>query len=256
VGAPVIVLGIETSTATSSVCIGDESGTLAAAELTLPAKHAEFLLPAIRFCLDQAGLGIDDVSGVAVGLGPGLYTGMRVGLATAQSFAHARSLPCVGHASLDLMAYAVRWVRADRIVCPVVDARRGELFWAMYRPAIDGVQRVTEFRVGPPERLGGEIEALAEDVLCVGGGALVHHGLLEAAGASVGSVGTAHPDARHLVELAHARFVREETQRPEDLRPIYLRKPDARINWQGRGALHGGRGQTPTGAAAVGEEGR
>lgn len=254
-GEPVIVLGIETSTTTSSVCIGDDGGTIAAAELTRAQKHAEFLLPAVEFCLTQAGLGMDDVAGVAVGLGPGLYTGMRVGLATAQSLAHARGLPCVGRASLDLMAFAVRWVRADRIVCPVVDARRGELFWAMYRPAIDGVQRVTEFRVGPPERLAGEIEALAEDVLCVGGGALAHRGLVEAAGAAVGSAGTAHPDARHLVELAHPRFMREETQRPEDLRLIYLRKPDARINWRSRGALYGGTGNIPA-PTAVGEEDR
>lgn len=237
-----IVLGIDTSTTHSSVCVGAESGSIASASLSARQAHAEFLIPAIQFCLAQAQLEVSQIAGVAVGLGPGLYTGMRVGLATAQSFAHARGLPCVGFASLDMMAFGVRWVRPDRVVCPVIDARRGELFWAMYRPAHGGVQRMTDFRVGPPEKLAGEIEALADDMLCVGDGALAHRGLLEAAGASVGSVGSAYPDARALVELALPRFLREETQRPDELRPVYLRKVDAKISWKGRGALFGGTG--------------
>ena len=242
-----IVLGLDTSTQISTVCIGDERGSIDSASLSRARTHAEFVLPAIEFCLAHAQLTPAQISGVAVGLGPGLYTGMRVGIATAQSFAHAGALPCVGFASLDLVAFGVRMVRSDRVVCAVIDARRGELFWAMYRPATAGVQRVTEFRVGPPQKLAGEIEASGEDVLCVGDGAVTHGDLLEAAGATVGSSGTAHPDARVLVELAIPKFIREETQRPEDLHPIYLRNADARISWQGRGALHGGTGHGPKG---------
>ena len=237
-----IVLGIDTSTIASSVCLGTEAGALASASLAAGQSHAEFLGPAMEFCLEQAGIDMSQVAGIAVGLGPGLYTGMRVGLATAQGLAHALGLPCVGYASLDLLAFEVRWLRHDRVICPVLDARRGELFWAMYKPSQGGVQRVSEFRVGPPERLAGELEALVDDPLCVGDGAVKHRLMLEATGAAVGSVGTAHPDARSLVELALPRFLREETQRPEELHPIYLRSADARISWQGRGALYGGTG--------------
>ena len=236
-----IILGIDTSTMVSTVCLGDERGAIASASLSTEKTHAEFLLPAVQFCLGHAGLTMTQVTGVAVGLGPGLYTGMRVGLATAQSIAHARGLPCVGFASLDLVAFRARHIRPDRVISAVLDARRGELFWAMYRPAPAGVQRITDFRVGPPEKLAGEIEASGEDVLCVGDGALGHAALLEATGASIASIGTAHPDARDLVELAIPRFVREETQRPEELRPIYLRTADARISWKNRGALYGGK---------------
>lgn len=242
-----IVLGIDTSTVVSSVCLGTQSGPLAHASLAAAQSHAEFLAPAIDFCLRHSGTEMRQVAGVAVGVGPGLYTGMRVGLATARSLAHALRLPCVGLASLDLVAFDARWLRPDRIVCPVLDARRGELFWAVYRPAQGGVQRVTDFRVGPPERLAGELEAMAENALCVGDGALAHRGLLESAGAVVGSAGNAYPDARSLVELAVPRFLREETQRPEEVQPIYLRSADARISWKGRGALYGGT------AGAIGE---
>lgn len=234
-----LVLGIETCTAHTSVCLATENGLLASAELGLGNLHGEFLAPAIDFCLRSARVEMASVSGVAVSLGPGLFTGMRVGIATAQMLAHARRLPVVGLNSLDLLAFPVRHVR--RLICSVIDARRGELFWAFYRSAPGGVQRVTESRVGPPEKLAGEIEALRDDVLCVGDGAVAQRGLLESTGAEIGSAAMAYPNAHALVELSLPRFIREETQRAEDLRPVYIRKADARINWQNRGALHGGK---------------
>ncbi|MGI8573866.1 MAG: tRNA (adenosine(37)-N6)-threonylcarbamoyltransferase complex dimerization subunit type 1 TsaB [Egibacteraceae bacterium] len=244
------VLGIETSTTRSHVCLGSERGLLASAALGRPRSHGEFLIPAIRFCLEQAGLAMNAVHGIAVDLGPGLYTGMRVGIATAQTLAHARQLPVVGLNALDLLAFGVRYARPDRVICAVVDARRQELFWAFYRPAHGGMQRVTELRVGPPAKLAGEIEAGGDDVLCVGDGASAHRQVLEASGAVCGSEWSGYPSAEALVELALPRFVREETQRPEELRAIYLRRADARINWQKRGAAFGGRGDP---APLVGE---
>jgi tRNA threonylcarbamoyladenosine biosynthesis protein TsaB len=239
----VLVLGIETSTARSGVCLATERGCVAAATLGRGQAHGEFVVPAIAFCLEQAHLSIGDVQGVAVSLGPGLYTGMRVGIATAQTLAHARRLPVVGLASLDLLAFSVRHVR--RLLCAVLDARRGELFWAFYRAVPGGVQRVSDFRVGPPSKLAGEIEAASEDVLAIGDGAVAARALLESTGAEVGSVATASPSALALVELALPRFLREETQRPEDLRPHYLRKADARIGWRNRGVLRGGTPASP-----------
>lgn len=241
-----LVLGIETSTPHSSVCLGTERGLLASAALARGQAHGEFVVPALRFCLRQAGVAIGDVAGVAVSLGPGLYTGMRVGIATAQTLAHARGLPVVGLASLDLLAFAVRHVR--RPVCAALDARRGELCWAFYRSAPGGVQRVTEYRLGPPSKLAGEIEAHPDDVLAVGDGAVAQQALLESAGAQVASRARAYPSAADLVELALPRFIREETQRPEELVPIYLRNADARIGWRNRGALRGG--TPPAGSAA------
>jgi len=258
-----LVLGIETSTPQTSVCLATEHGLVASAALlpmpaavkaARPKAHGEFLAPAIAFCLRQASLRIDSVSGVAVSLGPGLFTGMRVGIATAQTLAHARRLPVVGLASLDLLAFGVRHVR--RLVCSVLDARRGELFWAFYRFAPGGVQRVTEFRVGPPQKLAGEIEALPDDVLCIGDGAVAHRSLFESTGAEVGSPSSAYPTAQALVELALPRFIREETQRPEELLPIYIRKADARINWRNRGALFGGTAAGIAAAARVDADGQ
>ena len=86
-----LVLGVETSTPQASVAIGSEQGVIASALVARGATYNEFLLPAVRFCLDQTGLGWRDLTGVAVSLGPGLYTGMRVGVSTAKAAAHARA---------------------------------------------------------------------------------------------------------------------------------------------------------------------
>lgn len=244
-----LVLGIETSTPASSVALVSDQGLVASAALGaglphLQRSHGRFLAPAVVRCLEAAGVGLDAVNGVAVSLGPGLFTGIRVGMATAQALAHARRLPMVGLASLDLLAFGVRHVR--RLLCSVVDARRGELFYAFYRSVPGGVQRVTEFRCGPPGKLAGEIEAMSTDVLCIGDGALGNRALLESAGADLGGADTAHPRAEALVELALPRFIREETQRPEELQPLYIRPVDAKINWAKRGALLGGKQEPQT----------
>ncbi|MEX2549224.1 MAG: tRNA (adenosine(37)-N6)-threonylcarbamoyltransferase complex dimerization subunit type 1 TsaB [Nitriliruptoraceae bacterium] len=231
-----LVLGIETSTTRSSVALVDADRVIASASLGVARRHGEFVAPAIRFCLEQAGLGVDRIHGVAVGTGPGLFTGLRVGIATAQTFAAARQLPVVGLSGLDVLAFRVRYTQ--RVICAVIDARRGERFWAFYRTIPGGVQRESDPTVGRLDRLVAEIEAQPGDVLVVGDGALDDRGRLQATGAEVAGPELAWPDAADLAELAVPRFVREETQRPDQLRPIYLRDADARIGWE----QHEGRG--------------
>ncbi|MEE8603213.1 tRNA (adenosine(37)-N6)-threonylcarbamoyltransferase complex dimerization subunit type 1 TsaB [Euzebya tangerina] len=241
-----LVLGVETSTSAASVCLATRDGIAANAQIGpglphLTRAHGSFVAPAIQYCLATAGVEASAVTGVAVSLGPGLFTGMRVGIATAQAFAHARGLPVVGLASLDLLAF--RWRHVPGLVCSVLDARRGELFWATYRAVPGGIQRVGEFHCGRPDVLAAEIEATAEDTLCVGDGAALHRGLLASAGADVIDGAAVHPSAAALAKLAMPKFIREDTTRPELLQPIYLRQADAQINWSKRGALFGGRGE-------------
>jgi tRNA threonylcarbamoyladenosine biosynthesis protein TsaB len=233
-----LVLGLETSTARSSIALVDREGVVASASLGVPRRHGEFLAPAIAFCCEQAGQRPDDITGVAVGLGPGLYTGLRVGIALAQTFAAARHLPAVGLSGLDVVAFQARYVR--RLLCVALDARRGEVFHAFYRAAPGGVQRQGELRVGRPETLAAEIEAAGEDVLVLGDAAVTYRDVLAGPGVELAGPEAAAPDAAVLAELAVPRFEREETGRPEDLRPIYLRQADARIGWETRGRLRGG----------------
>jgi tRNA threonylcarbamoyladenosine biosynthesis protein TsaB len=226
-----LVLGIETSTPQASVAIGSEQGLVASAMVSRGASFNEFLLPAMRFCLDSAGLGWPNLGGIAVSLGPGLYTGMRVGVATAKALAQALSVPIVGLASLDLLAYEVRY--SPKTICAVLDARRKEVFNAFYRPSPGGVQRMTEYRVEPPERLAVGIDSRPEEVLIVGNGMLVHRHIFEDLGsvAELGTMSHAFPEARSLVELALPRMFREDFDSLDRLKPLYLRRSARRIQW-------------------------
>jgi tRNA threonylcarbamoyladenosine biosynthesis protein TsaB len=232
----VLVLAIETSTRQTSVALGDERGTVAAATLSAGRANHEMVSPALRQLLEWSGSSPSAVGGVAVGLGPGLFTGMRVGIATGKTLAQSLGIPIVGIASLDVVAFAVRHSR--RLVCAAVDARRGEVFFAFYRPVPGGVVRETGFLTGSPEALSAELEARREDILLVGNGGLVYRQHLEGLGhVEFGSPGLAYPSASALVELAIPRFLREDFDRLHDVQPIYVRKPDAEIAWdQRRGA--------------------
>ena len=227
-----LLLGIETSTPQGSVAVGSEQGLIASALISRGASHNEFLLPAIRFCMDQTGLGFRNIGGVAVSLGPGLYSGMRVGVATAKALAQALSVPIVGMGSLDLLAYEVRY--SPKTICAVLDARRGEVFHATYRSSPGGIQRMSEYRVESAEKLAIGLASRPEEVLLVGNGALLHREVFEDLGALVemGTMSHAFPDARALVELALPRMRRSDFDVLDELRPLYLRRSARRIQWE------------------------
>jgi tRNA threonylcarbamoyladenosine biosynthesis protein TsaB len=230
-----LVLGIETSTPVSSVAIGSEQGIVASALLARGKGHAEFLVPATRYILKEAGLEPRQLAGIAVGLGPGLFTGMRVGVSTAKAMAQALRIPVVGIPSLDLLAYGVRF--SSRLICACADARRGEVFSAFYRQVPGGIQRLSPYAVWPPDRLAGEVEARGGDVLFVGSGALTYRDRLTGGKTEFAALSQAFPTALALVELALPRFIREDTDPLLELEPLYVRRSDAEIAWERQGVV-------------------
>lgn len=227
-----LILGIETSTPQASVAIGSEQGVVASALVSRGANYNEFLLPAIRFCLDQSGLGYRNIGGVAVSLGPGLYSGMRVGVATGKAFAQALSVPIVGLASLDLLASEVRY--SPKTICAVLDARRNQVFHAFYRSSPGGIQRMSEYALESPQRLAVGLGSRPEEVLLIGNGALAYESIFEDIGPVVelGTMQHAFPTARALVELALPRMFREDFDALYDVKPLYLRRSARRIRWE------------------------
>ena len=139
----------------------------------------------------------------------------------------------IGVSSLDLLAFRVRYT--NRLIVAVLDARRGEVFYAFYRHVPGGAQRLSEYTLGKPEDLAWELLASGEECLIVGDGALRYPSVFaEVARTEFGEMGTAYPSAAALVELAHPQAIREEFVPSWELRPLYLRKADAEINWETR----------------------
>ena len=165
--------------------------------------------------------------------GRGSTPGLRVGVAAAKAIASALRVPMVGIPSLDLLALPVR--HTSRTIVAMIDARRGELFYAFYRAVPGGVQRLTPHQVGKPDDVVSELQATGQDVLLVGDGARRYAAAFEdLRGVELVEQWLAHPSAAPLVQLAHSYALREEFVNPWDLEPVYLRRPDAEINWETR----------------------
>jgi len=228
-----IVLGIDTSTPQTSLAIGTERQILASLSIAGTARQ-ESVTPALQQLLTWSGLDLHQVDGVAVGVGPGLFTGLRVGVETAKTLAQVLTVPIVGISGLDALAFAVRYT--PRRIAAVIDARRGEVFAAVYRSVPGGVVRETDLLVLKPDQLVAELEAVAGEVLCVGNGAILYRREIEELGSRVefASPAVADPDAAALVELAIPRFLLGEFDRVFDVVPLYLRKSDAEIAWDQR----------------------
>jgi tRNA threonylcarbamoyladenosine biosynthesis protein TsaB len=229
----VLILGIETATEQVSVAIGGHEGVLGLFEVCRGRRHAETLTPAIDFLCKQADIELAEISVVAVDVGPGLFTGMRVGLAAAKALAQALRVPMIGMSSLDLLAFPLR--HTERTVAAVIDARRGELFYALYRPVPGGVKRVTEPRCGRLDDFLADVLPRGHELVCVGDGALRYRESIEVElRCEFAEQFLSRPSAAPLVQLAHARALREEWVNPWEIQPMYLRLPDAQINWQTR----------------------
>ena len=232
-----MILGIETSVEHVGVALGDYRGIRAHAMLASDRRHAESLMLMIQFVMQQAEVEMSDLSAVAVDVGPGLFTGMRVGIAAAQSIAWALELPMIPVCSLDVVAMNADL--SESVVAASLDARRGEVYWALYRMRTIGAepQRITEPVVTSPEDLAIHLADRGEEIVCVGSGFDRHTEAFQALqwAKFLGASGS-NPLATHLVTLAGQRLAADVTVAPGAVEPMYLRAPDAEINWQIRGA--------------------
>ncbi len=228
-----LILGIETATAQVGVALANHDGVLASAHSSRDRRHAENLTPQIQFVCEQARVELSEVGCIAVDVGPGLFTGLRVGLSSAMALAHGLDVPMIGVSSLDIGAFAVQ--HSLRTILSCFDARRGEVFSAHYNAVAGGVQRITEPRVSTPDELAADLAAAGEDVLMVGdGGERYREIFSEVSHVEFAGARLQYPSARSLVELAHPTAMRKEFVTPAEIEPMYLRLPDAEINWKTR----------------------
>jgi tRNA threonylcarbamoyladenosine biosynthesis protein TsaB len=232
------LLAIETATPCAGCALWEESGLVASFMLAGRQRHAEVLMPAVDELCRWAGWSAADLTGVAVDRGPGLFTGLRVGLATARAIAMARGIPAAGVTSLEVLAHPYR--RRAGLLSPVVDARRGQVYWALYEMGAAGAEEVRPPAVAGPEELAAALAGLGRPVLAVGDGAWRYREQLVAAGVEVGGRGEIWPSALAVAELGAQRLSEGTAGEGGLPEPLYLRPPDVRIGWEEVGGRVGG----------------
>jgi N6-L-threonylcarbamoyladenine synthase len=234
-----LVLAFDTSTLTGAAgwiraaaeapVVRIEAG--AESELTAAPGHAETLVPRIEEVLGSGGHGLEDVELVVFGRGPGSFTGLRIGLATAKGLALARGVPIVGLSSLEGLALSAG---VDGLVATVVDARRSEIFAAVYevvkrdgRPTARPVVAEQVLRPSDFSELIADA-ALAGELYLAGDGVARYPDELATHGTPLPERAAA-PSARRMAAAGLERFLSQGADDPVTVEPVYLREPDARL---------------------------
>jgi tRNA threonylcarbamoyladenosine biosynthesis protein TsaB len=222
------MLAIETATPASSVALADGEELVASANRVDRRGHIGFLVPALDFCFAQAGWRPSDVEVIAVDVGPGLFSGIRSGLATAQAIAAAVGAELVPVTSVDVVA--LRAATGHRKIWSLVDARRGEIAVGTYQPVPGGVVREGNTELCSPVELRAMLEGDPADSLVVGDWDALPEGTLRGLhGVKTGR--PQYPDATAVLEIARGRIQRGDLPHPDEVRPRYMREPDVTINW-------------------------
>ncbi|MET7763058.1 tRNA (adenosine(37)-N6)-threonylcarbamoyltransferase complex dimerization subunit type 1 TsaB [Streptomyces sp. NPDC005393] len=211
-----LLLALDTATPAVTVALHDGAEVVAESAEVDARRHGELLLPTVHRTLKAAGAELGAVTEIVVGVGPGPYTGLRVGLVTAATFGAALGIPVHGLCTLDGIAFAAGRAGLEGPFVVATDARRKEVYWARYD---DPRTRVTEPAVDHPADLAERVAGLP----AVGAGARLY----PAAFAEVPDGMPEYQSAGALASLAAEKLARGEELLPD--RPLYLRRPDAKV---------------------------
>ena len=230
-----LFLALDTTTSVCSASLGDKDKLLAEGMLNIKKTHSQRLMPLIISLFAQSGIGKESLSGIAVTIGPGGFTGVRIGLATAKGLSQGLGIPVIGVMTLDALAEAGSFYPG--FICPVLDARKGQVYTALYEGGRGKLQRVEHAAALTPAELSERLKDYRGEILFLGD-ALDNEGLKEEIISLVGNrYVEAPPELRwirsSLVLKKGIKQWEEEGPMPlYSLKPLYLRLSEAERNLQ------------------------
>jgi len=231
------VLAVDTATSWQSVAILDGSRVLARHDQEAAGSHAKLLLPTIDRLLRETGLTLKQLDGLVVSIGPGSFTGLRVGLATLLGFRTISRLPLAVVPTLEGMAWNLKGT--STLLCPILNSRRGELYWALFRwTSNDRLERVVSEQVGTPVLLGS---SLVESVLVYGEGWTVEESAIRASISPSVTV-TEVPDSAMKpsavsIGLAGIERLRRGEHAGTGISPLYVQRTAAELKYEESGGI-------------------
>ena len=226
------ILGIETATKTGGVAIVSEAGVLAEYTLNIEVTHSERLMSTVDRVLADTGLAMSNIDGFGVSIGPGSFTGLRIGLSTVKGLAFTTGKPVAAVPTLKALAWNMPY--AIYPVCPLLDAKKKEVYAALYQyEGADLIQKLPE-AVAPLSKLADRI---SEDVVFTGEGARLFTAEIRkffGSRAHFAPLAAAVPSAASVAEIALGMLIDGRGTGLESLSPLYIRRPEAELAWEKR----------------------
>jgi len=225
------ILGIDTSTSCGSVGLIDDDRVISEYLLNSPVTHSERLLTAVEFILKESHCTLQDLDGWAISLGPGSFTGLRIGLSIAKGLSFASGKPVAGVPTLDVLAAQI--APTPFLICPILDARKNEVYTAFYRYEDGNAPRLmTAYQASKPQDL---VKRVKEKTIFAGDGVRTYGDYLRDALSSLAIVLPApfnSPYGSTVARLGLDRLRRKEVPNLAALTPIYVRPSEAELKWQ------------------------
>lgn len=220
------ILALDTSTMTATCAVIEDDKLLGEYSLSQDMTHSERLVPMIKEILDNLSLKIKDIDLYGVGIGPGSFTGLRIGAATIKSFAHIFDKPVVGVSTLEAMAYNLPY---NDIVVPMIDARRNRVYTGIYTWENEKLEEVMAPTVLPIEEIVDQLKKY-EEVVINGNGSLLHKEFIKEElkdKVKFSTIGQNMPRASSFAELAKIKYDIGQIDDYYTLAPDYLRESQA-----------------------------
>ncbi len=222
-----IILGIETATMTGSIALMEEGRLISEYTLNMKTTHSSRLMPALDIILKDSLIDKSDIDGIAVSIGPGSFTGLRIGLATAKGLALGLNKPLIGVPTLDALAYNVPYVSYQ--VCPILDAKKKEIYTCLFHYESETLVRKSHYQVISPLAL---IELIHEKTIFIGDGIDAYGSILKE---RLGELAIFAPKAQRLprasviAELGMSKLISGEVMDIFLSEPLYVRSADAEM---------------------------
>lgn len=220
-----LTLAIESAAVTASVCVADGETPLALYSISNKNTHSENLLPMVKSCLDRLHLSTDDVELFALSAGPGSFTGVRIGAATVKGLAFGTDKPCAPVSTLEALAYNL--IGQNGILCPVMNARRGQVYNALFRAENGVMTRLVPDRALSVVELEEELKAYREPIYLSGDGFDLTLGAFREVKPAFTPMALREENAYSVAVIAQKMYKDGMTVSDRDLKPFYLRLSQA-----------------------------
>ncbi|MCJ7656162.1 MAG: tRNA (adenosine(37)-N6)-threonylcarbamoyltransferase complex dimerization subunit type 1 TsaB [Candidatus Atribacteria bacterium] len=227
------ILGIDTSTKFCNLGLIEDEDILIECTINgLKKKHSSILVPAIKNLLKTIDLKIEEINGIAVSIGPGSFTGLRIGLSVAKGLCYARSLPLLGIPTLDAMAFPFKEI--PYLICPVLESKKDEIYDVVFRGGVS-LHKVMDYKCEDIQSLLFRLSPLKEKIIFSGDGIKKYRDIIkEKIGKDALFIDSQLnlPVATIIAFLGLNKLKKGEKDNISTLSPFYLRKSEAEIIWE------------------------